>query len=68
MEQYWNSFLEGWKASYTTAGDGQFQEVCRTVSDHLLEALHIQTKVLDKKTNKKTRQGNYWYYQTVSYF
>lgn len=41
------------EGSYTTAGDGQIQEVLRTVCDHLLKALHIQTKVLDQTAPRK---------------
>ena len=38
--------------SYITAGDGQFQEIRRTVSNHLLKGLHIQTKILEENAMK----------------
>lgn len=47
------------QTSYCAAWNSHFQEVRWTVPDHVLEGLHIKTKVLHKNTEKKP-QGHFF--------
>ena len=46
---------------YITAGDGQFQEVRRTIFHHLLKGHHIQTKVLYRNRGSYTLKKVYYF-------